>query len=107
MDSNTYSDDVKDESEKIYCANCSYCVLFKQHVGETGSYVLRVRCNKGVWKKKSGEEKVYKYFTIIRRTTKTCTFYDPMGDEKTFIKELSKSLPIKDEIYSYISRGNS
>ena len=89
------------EGNKIYCANCRHCVLFKQSVGEQGSYVLRVRCANGMWKKKSGEEKIYKYFTIIRRTLDECESYDPMGDEKSFIKELRKNLPIKDEIYSY------
>jgi hypothetical protein len=88
-------------TNKIYCANCSHCVLFKQHVGQTSSYVLRVRCSKGMWKKQSGEEKIYKYFTIVRRTVASCENYDAMGDEKTFIRELRKSLPIKDEIYSY------
>jgi hypothetical protein len=88
-------------SRKIYCANCSHCVLIKQQVGHTSSYVLRVRCNMGMWKKRSGGEKIYKYFTIVRRTMVSCKYYDAMGDEKTFIKELRKSLPIKDEIYSY------
>lgn len=54
----------------------------------------------GIWKKRSGEEKFYKYFTIIRRTYKGCSHYDPMGNEKAFIKELRKSLPVKDEIYT-------
>jgi hypothetical protein len=89
------------EVVKIYCANCSHCVVFKQPVGQMGSYVLRVRCSKGMWRKRSGEEKVYKYFTIIRRTQNMCSFYDPMGEEKAFIKELRKSLPVKDEIYSF------
>jgi hypothetical protein len=52
-----------------------------------------------MWKKKSGDEKVYKYFTLVRRTMNSCEFYDAMGEEKEYIKELRKSLPIKDEIY--------
>ena len=95
-----YTDTVMMTNKKIFCANCSHCVLFKKPVGETNSYVLRVRCNKGIWKKKSGEEKVYKYFTLTRRIMASCAFYDTMGDEKEFIKELRKSLPIKDEIYT-------
>jgi hypothetical protein len=55
----------------------------------------------GLWKKRSGEEKVYKYFSIIRRTPDQCKLYDHMGEEKSYIKELRKSLPVKDEIYSY------
>jgi hypothetical protein len=57
----------------------------------------------GMWKKKSGDEKIYKYFSIIRRIMEQCDHYDPMGEEKSFLKELRKSLPIKDEIYSYSS----
>ena len=89
------------EIPKVYCANCAYCTVFKKKVGRIGSYVLRVRCSKGMWKKSSGEEKIYKYFTIVRRTRTACLHYDPMGDEKAFIKELRKSLPVKDEIYSF------
>ena len=99
MKSGTFLSDYEDV--KVYCANCANCVVFKQAVGQKGSYVLRVRCSKGVWKKRSGEEKIYKYFTIIRRTQTACPFYDTMGDEKSFIKELKKSLPVKDEIYSF------
>jgi hypothetical protein len=89
------------EIPKVYCANCAHCTVFKQIVGRIGSYVLRVRCSKGMWTKHSGEEKIYKYFTIVRRTRPACPYYDPMGDEKAFIKELRKSLPVKDEIYSF------
>jgi hypothetical protein len=88
---------------KIYCANCSHCVVFKQLLESTSAYVLRVRCSMGLWKKKSGDEKIYKYFSIIRRIMEQCDQYDPMGDEKSFLKDLRKSLPIKDEIYSYSS----
>ncbi len=85
----------------IYCANCSHCVVLKQVIEGTDNYVLRVRCSCGIWKKKSGEEKVYKYFSIIRRSYSSCPQYDPMGEEESFIKELKKTLPVKDEIYSY------
>lgn len=91
----------KNARKKIYCANCSHCVVFKQVIEGADTYVLRVRCLKGMWRKRSGVEKVYKYFSIIRRTQENCQYYDPMGDEKTFIKELRRTLPIKDEIYSY------
>jgi hypothetical protein len=88
---------------KIYCANCAHCVVFKLPIENTKAYVLRVRCSKGVWKKKSGDEKIYKYFSIVRRIMDTCEFYDAMGDEHSFLKELKRSLPIKDEIYTYSS----
>jgi len=88
---------------KIYCANCSHCVVFKQPIENANAYVLRVRCSMGMWKKKSGDKKIYKYFSIIRRIRDQCENYDPMGDEPSFLKELRQSLPIKDEIYSYSS----
>jgi hypothetical protein len=91
----------KAEKVRIFCANCRHCILMKQSVGQQKSYVLRVRCGHGMWKKRSGEEKVYKYFTIVRRTMNACGFYEPMGDVKNFIKELKESLPVKDEIYGY------
>jgi len=87
--------------QKIFCANCRHCLLVKQPVGRLNAYVLRVRCGHAMWRKKSGEEKVYKYFTLVRRTMSSCVHYEPMGDEKTFIKELKVSLPVKDEIYTF------
>jgi len=75
--------------------------VFQQGIEDTNKYVLRVRCSSGMWKKKSGEEKVHKYFSIIRRSYSSCPQYDPMGEEESFIKELKKTLPVKDEIYSY------
>jgi hypothetical protein len=86
--------------EKVYCANCIHCKLIKIAVGDASQYGLRVRCDAGKWKKKLGEEKVYKYFTVIRRTVEQCSTYVPMGDAGIFLKDLKKSLPIKDEIYT-------
>ncbi len=86
--------------EKVYCANCIHCKLIKIAVGDGRQYNLRVRCDAGKWRKKLGEEKVYKYFTVIRRTVEQCECYEPMGDVELFLKELKKNLPIKDEIYS-------
>jgi hypothetical protein len=91
----------KEEKAKIFCANCRHCILMKQQVGQQHSYVLRVRCGHGRWRKKSGEEKVHKYFTLIRRTVSSCSDYEPMGDVKTFLRELKENLPVKDEIYSH------
>jgi hypothetical protein len=87
-------------SDKIYCANCVHCKLMKVPMGDGGRYGLRVRCDAGKWRKKLGEEKVYKYFTVVRRTLDQCESYEPMGDAEVFLKELKKNLPIKDEIYS-------
>ena len=87
--------------DKIYCANCIHCKLVKIAVGDGTQYYLRVRCDAGKWKKKLGEEKFYKYFTVARRSLDSCEQYEPMGDLKDFLRDLKKSLPIKDEIYTY------
>jgi len=89
------------QADKIYCANCCHCKLVRSSTGKDNQYQLRVRCDAGMWKKKLGEEKYYKYFTVARRSTEECEFYEPMGDTKTFLKELKKTLPIKDEIYAF------
>jgi hypothetical protein len=86
--------------DKVYCANCIHCKLIKNPVGNGNQFNLRVRCDAGKWRKKLGEEKMYKYFTVIRRTLDQCDTYEPMGDADVFLKELKKNLPIKDEIYS-------
>jgi hypothetical protein len=89
----------EETSEKIYCANCINCKLVHAPCGH-GEYQLRVRCSAGKWRKKLGEEKIYKYFTVARRSVESCDAYTPMGDAKDYLKELKKTLPIKDEIYS-------
>ena len=86
--------------EKVYCANCSNCVVVKQKEGDADRYILRVRCNKGRWSKRSGEEKLYKYFTVARRMILNCEEYHEMGEILPYIKNLKKELPIKDEIYT-------
>ena len=86
-------------SGRIYCANCVNCKLVREVQGGM-RYSLRVRCDAGKWRKKLGEEKIYKYFTVARRSLDSCDAYEPMGDPKDFMKELKKSLPIKDEIYT-------
>jgi len=85
---------------KIYCANCVHCKLKPEILSEGRRYHLRVRCDAGKWKKKLGEEKFYKYFTVARRSIKACEAYEPMGDTKEFLRDLKKNLPIKDEVYN-------
>jgi len=91
----------QEEHDKIFCANCIHCKLVRLPVANGSQYLLRVRCDAGKWKKKLGEEKFYKYFTVARRSLDGCETYVPMGDTRDFLKELKKTLPIKDEIYSY------
>ncbi|WP_010261812.1 hypothetical protein [Treponema primitia] len=84
---------------KIYCANCIHCKLVPEKSTGDDRYVLRIRCAAGKWKKKLGEEKLYKYCTITRRYLDNCDTYEEMGDTRTYIRELKKSLPEKDELY--------
>ena len=86
--------------EKIFCANCSNCILIRQYESEPDRYVLRVKCTKKQWVKRSGEEKFYKYFTVARRIMNECEYYLDNGELFPYIKNLRKELPIKDEIYS-------
>jgi hypothetical protein len=86
--------------DKIYCANCIHCKLIRNAAMNNDQYYLRVKCSAGKWRKKLGEEKVYKYFTVARRSLDECDAYEPMGEPRDFLKELKKSLPIKDEVYS-------
>jgi hypothetical protein len=87
---------------KIYCANCIHCKLVPEKSEGDARYVLRVRCAAGKWKKKLGEEKHYKYCTITRRYLDSCDDYEEMGDTRTYIRELKKSLPEKDELYVFL-----
>ena len=89
------------KSDRIYCANCANCKLLRVTAGNGSQYNLRVRCNAGKWKKKLGEEKFYKYFTVARRSLENCDTYEPMGDIAEYLRDLKKDLPIKDEIYTY------
>ena len=85
---------------RLFCANCVHCKLVPTPAHGAGRYYLRVRCDAGKWKKKLGEEKIYKYFTVARRAIDCCDSYEDMGDPKEFMRDLKKSLPDKDEIYT-------
>jgi hypothetical protein len=93
--------DLVNGNGRVHCANCIHCKLVRLAAENGGQYYLRVRCDAGKWRKKLGEEKLYKYFTVARRSLDECETYEPMGDTKTFLKELKKTLPIKDERYTY------
>ena len=85
---------------KVFCANCIHCKLVPAPADAEGSYRLRVRCDAGKWRKKLGDEKVYKYFTVARRNIESCDSYEDMGDADEFIKDLRALLPTTDELYS-------
>ena len=76
------------------------CIVIRQYESDPERFVLRVRCTKKQWTKRSGEEKLYKYFTVSRRTVDNCQYYNEAGDLYPYIKNLRRDLPIKDEIYS-------
>lgn len=84
---------------KIYCANCLHCKTVSTPSDDENGRVLRVRCAMGQWRKRQGDEKLYKYFTVARRSREACEFYEPMGDSAQFLKDLRDSLPLQDEIY--------
>jgi hypothetical protein len=88
------------QSGKIYCANCIHCKLIPAKPEGEERYVLRIRCAAGKWKKKLGQEKMYKYCTITRRYLDNCDAYEEMGDTREFIRELRKNLPNRDEFYT-------
>jgi hypothetical protein len=90
---------------KIYCANCIHCKLVLARTRHEAQYVQRIRCAAGKWKKKLGEEKLYKYCTITRRYLDSCDAYDEMGDTRTFVRELRKKVPNKDELYTLAEEG--
>jgi hypothetical protein len=89
-----------EKKEKIYCANCIHCKVVRTPSEDSDQYFLRVRCVAGKWRKKLGGEKVYKYFTVARRSIDECDSYEPMGDPTEFIRDLKKTLPIRDEAYT-------
>lgn len=100
MEHSDLSGSTAEKDSKIYCANCSKCVLIRERTGVSNQYVLRVRCTEKKWRKKLGDEKLYKYFTVARRTVDECDEYESMGELKSYLKDLRKSLPIKDEVYT-------
>ena len=94
--------DGADESQgRIFCANCIHCKLVPAPAASEGQYRLRVRCEMGKWRKKLGEEKIYKYFTVAQRSIAACDSYEDMGEKEEFIKDLRKVLPTSDEVYSH------
>jgi hypothetical protein len=95
-------EDNPDGTKRIFCANCIHCKLVSAPAATSDQYYLRVRCDSGKWRKKLGEEKIYKYFTVARRSIPACETYEPMGDVRDFIRDLKKTLPMRDELYSVL-----
>ncbi len=87
-------------NEKDFCANCAHCIVVRRREGDADRYILRVRCDKNRWSKRSGDEKLYKYFTVARRIQLNCEDYQEMGELPHYVKNLKRELPIKDEIYT-------
>ncbi|HPE88008.1 MAG TPA: hypothetical protein P5298_00620 [Spirochaetia bacterium] len=83
---------------RVYCANCIHCKLVPSPAGG-GRYYLRVRCDAGMWRKKLGDEKLYKYCTVANRSIAGCSRYEDMGDGPEFLRDLRSSLPAADELY--------
>lgn len=77
------------QTGKIYCANCFHCRLLPASEVKA---ILHIRCDAGKWKKKLGQEKIYKYCTITRRYLDLCDTYEDMGDATDFIRELRKMM---------------
>lgn len=86
---------------RIFCANCIHCKLVPAPSGAEGRYLLRVRCDAGMWRKKLGEEKVYKYYTVARRSIPSCDRYEDMGEATDFLRDLREVLPTSDEEYEF------
>ncbi|MEI6874702.1 MAG: hypothetical protein WCL50_06190 [Spirochaetota bacterium] len=84
---------------RIYCANCIHCKLVPSPAEQTGRYRLRVRCDAGKWRKPLGEEKIYKYFTVARRSIESCDSYEDMGEAEDYLRDLRTLLPTSDEEY--------
>jgi hypothetical protein len=92
--------DALDATGRVFCANCIHCKLVPAPADAEGSYRLRVRCVAGKWRKKLGDEKIYKYFTVARRSIESCDSYEDMGEADEFMKDLRKLLPTTDELYT-------
>ncbi|GHU23278.1 hypothetical protein FACS1894172_00540 [Spirochaetia bacterium] len=85
-------------AERVYCANCIHCKLISVKTGENEQTELRIRCAAEKWKKKLGQEKMYKYSTVARRFWDNCDQYGEMGETDDFIRELRKIQEIEGEI---------
>jgi len=96
--------ETEDGTGKIFCANCIHCKLVPSPAGG-GRYHLRVRCDAGRWRKKLGDEKLHKYFTVARRSLDSCDRYEDMGEGAEFIRDLRCTLPARDELYDGPARG--
>ena len=88
-------------ADRVSCANCIHCKLVPSPSPAEARSRLRVRCDAGKWRKKLGEEKIYKYCTVARRSLDSCDAYEDMGDAKEFIRDLRKALPTSDELYNF------
>lgn len=86
------------DSGKIFCANCYHCKVVKDSNHHGKDIVLKVRCSAGMWKKRVGDDKLYRLDTVEQRRVPDCPHYDPMGECHDFMRELRRSLPQTQEL---------
>jgi len=91
------------DTNQIYCADCRHCKQFRSYSSDGRTFVLRVRCAKGMWRYPSGREKTYDRHTLLDRRPKHCPHYDPMSETPEELAEyldyLKRTLPFEKVVY--------
>ena len=96
-------------ANKIFCANCINCKVFRHYSSDKTAYTQKVRCTAVQWKKPGGGEKTYFLHTLLNRQMEKCSEFefagDNLADEQTFIQSLRRTLPGSKIIHTVTAIG--
>ena len=63
-------------AEKIHCALCIHCKVFKISNDRGRTYIRKLRCAMGKWRNARGAESTYDFHALSRRLVAECEFYE-------------------------------
>jgi hypothetical protein len=95
------SDNTKDKT-LVKCADCLHAKVFREVSGDTGRYLLKVKCAKEHWKvgRKHGHCDLHR---VLARRKHGCDDYVSMSDDdedrRRSLQDLADSLPLERILY--------
>ncbi len=86
---------------RFHCAECQHCKTFRE-LATSGRYILKARCAKGHWRKKSKED-TCDLHRVSARGRSSCRDYESSSDNdatrREYLDDLEDLLPLERHIH--------
>ena len=89
-------------STLIKCADCLHAKVFREQSGNSGWFLLKVKCARGHWKigRKMGHCDLHRVMARRRHgCADYCTMSDSDEDRQQYLKDLADDLPTERILY--------